>query len=74
MCRNVTVGNLQVLNNSASTSIFGNTVSGNLDVDNNVSTQVFNNTVIKNLQCENNSSITGDMNTAQQKQGQCVNF
>lgn len=72
---NVIVGNLQVQNNTAATSIYNNTVSRNLlDHDNAGATQVFGNTVTQNLLCANNSSISGGMNTAQQKQGQCAAF
>ncbi len=72
---NTVSGNVQVENNTASTQANGNTVGGNLQIENNtVSTQVFSNAVKGNLQCENNASITGEGNTASQKQGQCSDF
>jgi hypothetical protein len=64
-----------VQNNTASTNVTGNTVTGNLqDQNNTAATQVFTNSVGSNLQCENNTSITGGGNTARTKQGQCATF
>jgi len=72
---NIVVGNVEIHNNTGLTTTFQNTVSGNLHDHNNTGpTQVFGNTVVKNLQCMGNSSITGGTNTAEQKQGQCINF
>jgi hypothetical protein len=73
---NTVGGNLQVNGNSDSVVISGNTVGGNLQVQNNSgpSTQVSGNEVGKNLQCEDNASISGDGNSAQNKQGQCASF
>lgn len=72
---NVVVSNLEVHNNTGSTSIIGNVVDGNLhDHDNSGPTELFDNTVTQDLQCENNTAITGGMNSADQKQGQCVAF
>ena len=51
-------------------SIFGNTTNGNLNLqDNTGAIQVFNNSVARDLRCEDNSSITGGMNTAEEKRG-----
>ena len=67
-------GDLEVHNNSGSTTIFGNTITGNLhDHNNSGSTQLFNN-ISNHLQCQNNESIIGSSNTADVKQGQCIDF
>ena len=72
---NTVGGDLQVMNNTAATTIDNNTVSGTLtDQGNTAPTQVFNNGATKNLQCSGNSSITGGGNTASSKQGQCAAF
>jgi hypothetical protein len=75
-------GNLQVDNNAEPVAIgtglpscLGNSVGGNLQLDNNsASVQVFDNDASGNLHCEKNSSITGDGNTAESKQGECADF
>jgi hypothetical protein len=72
-------GNLQVQDNTSTLLISGDTVGRNLQVQDNTdaaanSTQVLNNKVSGNLLCSGNTSITGQGNTAQSKQGQCANF
>jgi hypothetical protein len=72
---NIIGRDLHVRHNSATTSIYNNTVTGNLhDDDNTGSTHVFTNIIKHNLQCENNTSITGGDNTAERKEGQCSAF
>lgn len=72
---NALVSDFLVFSNSNSTSIVGNFVTGNLNAyDNSGSTAVFGNNVAQTLQCTANSSITGGMNSAAQKQGQCAPF
>jgi len=68
-------GTLDLHNNSAPTSAAGNTVAGDLqDHNNSGPTQVFNNLIQGVLSCNQNSSITGGLDTASQKQGQCAGF
>lgn len=68
-------GNLDVHNNGGPTAIFFNSVAGDATDHNNTGpTQVYLNDVGGNLDCHSNSVITGGMNTAQQKQGQCSGF
>ena len=68
-------GDLKVISNAASTSIFNNVVIKDLvDQSNSGDTEVFGNVVGEHLQCQGNASITGNLNTAQQKQGQCALF
>jgi hypothetical protein len=76
MCPGNTVGgDLQVHNNFANVGVVGNTVLGNVQIQNNIgSTTVSSNHIGKNLQCSGNSTITGNGNTALQKQGQCAAF
>jgi hypothetical protein len=71
------VCNLQVMNNTAPIQLYNNTVGGNLQLMNNTSSvTVFTNTVKGNLQCSGNNTslISGGMNMASQKQGQCAGF
>lgn len=76
VCKGNTVGgDLQVHNNTAAASIFNNTVTGNLAVQiNTAPVMVFSNKVTNSLQCGGNTTITGNGNSAQQKQGQCATF
>jgi lysophospholipase L1-like esterase len=68
-------GDLQVGNNTAAAGIVGNIVGGNLQVQNDAgATVVSSNNVVKNLQCSGNVAISGNGNTATQKQGQCAAF
>jgi len=68
-------GTLDLHNNSAATSAAGNTITGDLqDHNNSGPTQVFNNLIQGVLSCNQNLTITGGLDTAKQKQGQCANF
>ena len=61
--------------NSAATAAAGNTVAGDLQDHNNCGpTQVFNNLIQGVLSCNQNTSITGALDTAREKQGQCASF
>jgi len=67
-------GNLQVGNNSASTTIFNNTVTGNLqDHSNTAPTQVVGNTVGGNLQVQNNTGTGQVSNNTVTNNLQCQN-
>jgi hypothetical protein len=69
---NIIGGNLEVHNNTGSTTISNDIVVGNLqDHNNTAATQVFDNFVEQNLQCQNNAAISGGANSAKHKQGQC---
>jgi hypothetical protein len=73
---NTVRNNLQVRNNSASTSIDYNNVSGNLQVNNDTTTtDVSGNMVGNNLLCQNNTPAVTHiaLNMVQgQAQGQCA--
>ena len=68
-------GTLDLHNNSAATSAAGNTVTGDLqDHNNSGPSQVFNNLIQGVLSCNQNTSITGALDSAKQKEGQCATF
>ncbi len=72
---NVIKGNVQVQNNTAAFSIIGNLIGGNLQVQNNtVSGVVSLNNISGNLQCSQDTNLSGNGNTAKQKQGQCASY
>jgi len=68
-------GDLDVHNNSASTIVDYNVITGSLTNHNNDGpTEVIGNVVQSTLNCRQDVSITGSLNFAGQKQGQCANF
>jgi predicted outer membrane repeat protein len=75
-CQGNTVGgSMDVHNNSASTTVDGNTISGDFQDHNNTGpTEVFKNLIKGNLNCHQNTSITGGLDSAKQKEGQCASF
>ena len=69
---NMVGGDLQVQNDTASTTIYANTVGGNLtDQNNTASTVVSNNTVGNNLTAQNNTAGTTVDNNVVKKNLQC---
>jgi predicted outer membrane repeat protein len=72
---NIIGGNLDVHNNGAATRVDGNRVTGDLhDHNNRGPTELFQNVVTGALECSRNAAITGGLDIAAQKQGQCANF
>jgi hypothetical protein len=72
---NLVAANLDVHNNSGSMAVDGNTVTGDLvDHNNNAPTEIFNNIVTGTLECRHNSKITGGLDFAKLKGGQCAVF
>ncbi len=62
-------GDLQVQNNTGSTSIYNNAIGSSFQNQNNAgSTAIFNNIVTGTLQCQNNAQISGGNNTETQNQ------
>jgi len=68
-------GNLQINDNTGATQIYSNSVGGNVLLEGNRgSAQIYRNIIVNDLNCVNNSSISGGLNSAKEKQGQCANF
>jgi hypothetical protein len=72
---NAIEGNMTVKENSAAISIVGNIVEQDLTVEaNTVAVLVQGNSVSRQLMCQRNASISGRLNTAAKKEGQCAQF